>query len=147
MAFTSAVHSAKRFKLGTRRRVDDKEFIYLQGVASTVVGSWVTIAASFTTALAVADAQGALAVAMAATVASTYGWYQIYGNASALCLVNFDGTNGAGTWLTATAGSVDDSDVAGDAVIGAIGLTDRDATAGTSTFYLSYPFCVDGAVD
>ena len=42
---------------------------------------------------------------------------------------------------------VDDADVAGDAVIGAIGLTDRDTTTGMSSFALNYPFCVDGAID
>lgn len=60
------------------------EFIYLQGVGSTVAGSLVTYnAASGVTVLAptTASTTTPFAVAMAATVASTFGWYQISGNA------------------------------------------------------------------
>ena len=49
------------------------EFIYLQGVASTAVGSVVLIDQNaFTTSLATANDTGYLAVAMAATVANEY---------------------------------------------------------------------------
>lgn len=59
------------------------EFIYLKGVASTVVGSIVEYDTSFQTGL---DTTGLstprpLAVAMSACVASEYGWYQIAGEA------------------------------------------------------------------
>lgn len=62
------------------------EFIYLKGVASTVVGSIVEYDTSFqsgldTTAL---DTPRPLAVAMSANVANQYGWYQISGNAIAV---------------------------------------------------------------
>lgn len=58
------------------------EFIYLLGVASTAVGSVVTYDAS--TYQTVLSAVGGniprpIAIAMAATVASEYGWYQISG--------------------------------------------------------------------
>lgn len=62
------------------------EFIYLLGVASTVVGSVVTFDASTyqTTLSAVgANLPRRVAFAMAATVASEYGWYQISGMAVA----------------------------------------------------------------
>jgi hypothetical protein len=58
------------------------EFIYLPGVAATVAGSVVvydTFAKS--TTLAVAASRGPVAVATAATVAGTFGWYQIEGTA------------------------------------------------------------------
>lgn len=58
------------------------EFIYLLGVASTVVGSVVTYnAATWQTALAAVGANKPqpIAVAMSANVASQYGWYQISG--------------------------------------------------------------------
>jgi len=57
------------------------EFIYLQGIGSTVVGSVVNYDISFLTALAtIALANGQpVAVAMSANVASQYGWYQISG--------------------------------------------------------------------
>lgn len=62
------------------------EFIYLLGVASTVVGSVVKWnATTYQTALlSVANGKNKgvpVAVAMSANVASQYGWYQISGNA------------------------------------------------------------------
>lgn len=58
------------------------EFIYLLGVASTIVGSLVTYnATTFQTALSVNTAVQAVpvAVAMSANVATQFGWYQIAG--------------------------------------------------------------------
>jgi len=61
------------------------EFIYLEGVANTVVGSAVTYDASFQTALAPVGSNlpRAVAFAMSANVAGQYGWYQIGGIAVA----------------------------------------------------------------
>lgn len=148
-AFYTFVDSAKKMRLGTRRRdYDGNEYVYLKGVTSCAAGSWVSIAASWTAVLAVADTQGMLAIARAAVDAATkYGWFGIWGVHAGLCLASFDGTNGAGTWLTSTAGSVDDADVAGDAVSHAIGLTDRDTTTGMSSFSIAYPFAHDLAID
>jgi hypothetical protein len=60
------------------------EFIFLKGVASTVVGSLVTYDQTLaTTTLAPATGgNGPVAVAMSANVASQYGWYQIAGAAA-----------------------------------------------------------------
>ena len=56
------------------------EFIYLKGVASTARGSVVVYNQDDnSTKLAVANDIGPIAVAMAASVADTYGWYQISG--------------------------------------------------------------------
>lgn len=58
------------------------EFIYLTGVASTIVGSVVTYnTVTGATALAAVGANlpRPIAVAMSANVASQYGWYQISG--------------------------------------------------------------------
>lgn len=60
------------------------EFIFLKGVASTVVGSLVTWDGTTyqTTLCATTANQGRpVAVAMAATTASLWGWYQISGTA------------------------------------------------------------------
>ena len=62
------------------------EFVYLLGVASTVVGSVVTY--DLSTHQTVLSAVGgniprAVAFAMSANVAGQYGWYQIGGNAVA----------------------------------------------------------------
>ena len=81
---TAALHP-----LGTVIRANDPtygdgEFIYLLGVASTIVGSVVTYDAS--TYQTVLSAVGgniprAVAIAMSANVATQYGWYQISGQA------------------------------------------------------------------
>lgn len=121
------------------------EFIYLQGVASTAVGSVVTYSASsFATALATANAKGLIAVAMAATVAGEYGWYQIYGKAVAKVLAGF--ASGNVCYLTSTAGSIDDAVVVGDEIytalsVGAIGTP----AAGQALISISYPFVTDAS--
>jgi hypothetical protein len=143
------VHAVQKYRLGTRiKGKNNNEYVYLKGVSSCADGSFVTIAASWTAVLAVADGQGMVAIANAAVDAATkFGWFTVWGNESGLCLSAFDGTNGAGTYLTSTPGSVDDTDVAGDAVHNCIGLTDRDTTTGLATFQIAYPFVLDLAVD
>lgn len=119
------------------------EFIYLKGVANTVVGSWVTYNADdYSTTLAAANAVGPVAIAMSANVASQYGWYQIGGKAFGLCLASF--ADNGDVYLTATAGSVDDADVAGDYVRGALGASARDTVTGGAEFELWRPQVADG---
>lgn len=76
------------------------EFIYLEGVASTVVGSIVNYdGATFQTALdttAVSGPSRPLAIAMSANVADQYGWYQISGNAIATKANTVSFADGAG---------------------------------------------------
>jgi hypothetical protein len=74
------------WKLGDIQRAVDPtygagEFILLKGVANTVVGSVVNYDDSFQTALNTTglSTPRPVAVAMAATVANEYGWYQIGG--------------------------------------------------------------------
>jgi hypothetical protein len=147
MAFYDEVHASQKFRLGTRvRDVAGNEYIYLKGVASTAVGSWVSFDEAHVSTLTVADAQGRIAIAKAAVDATTeFGWYAIYGSHSGLCLASF-ADNGK-VYLTSTAGSVDDADVAGDAVVGAVGRSARNATTGLATFELNYPFAHDLAFD
>jgi hypothetical protein len=84
------ISTTKKHALGTIVRAKDPdlgvgEFIYLDGVASTVLGSIVRYDDTFQTALntsALTDSLP-LAVAMAACTASYYGWYQISGMAVA----------------------------------------------------------------
>lgn len=138
---TSDVDTVLKHPLGTRAfDTAGNEYIYLQGVASTAAGSWVSFDEEHATTLLAADAKGRVAIAMAATVASTYGWYQIYGkNTIAKVLTGF-ADNGL-VYATATAGSVDDAVVAGDRVRGAIG---RSAIAsGVATMELNYPSVAD----
>lgn len=69
---------------GTDPTYGQGEFVYLLGVASTLVGSVVTYnATTGQTALSVASTDkftgNSVAVAMSANVGSQYGWYQISG--------------------------------------------------------------------
>jgi hypothetical protein len=91
-------------------------------VANTVVGSVVVYNPDdFSTALAAANAIGPIATAMADTVASEYGWYQIGGKGVAKVLAGF--ADNADCYLTSTAGSIDDADVAGDYIRGMKGAS------------------------
>jgi hypothetical protein len=121
------------------------EFIYLQGVASTAVGSWVTYNEDdFSTTLLAANAIGQVAVAMSANVASSYGWYQIKGKAVGKCLTGY-ADNGL-VYATATAGSIDDAVVAGDRVKKAIGASAIGTpSAGLAEFEIDRPFADDGS--
>lgn len=89
------------------RAVDEDEgegeFIYLLGVASTVVGSVVNYSSSGATALAsiALDEPDPIAVAMSANVASQYGWYQIGGLAKADKAINLSLAAGARVGATA----------------------------------------------
>lgn len=115
------------------------EFIYLQGVASCAVGSWVTYNMdNGTTSLLAANAIGPVAIAMAATTASYYGWFQISGKAVGKCLTQF--ADNANVWITGTAGSVDDTSVLGDFVNNAKGASTTVADSGVADFEISRPF-------
>jgi hypothetical protein len=119
------------------------EFIYLAGVASTAVGTWVTYNMDDgSTARLAANAIGPVAVAMAATVASTYGWYQISGKAVGLALAGY--VDNALVYATATAGSVDDAVVAGDRVKNALGASAVGTpSAGLAEFEIARPWMDD----
>lgn len=89
------------------------EFIWLAGVASTILGSVVVYDTVGATTLTTASTKGSVAVAMGATVADTFGWYQIQGTA-----VVDAGTvaDNGDVYSTATPGEVDDAVVDGDMI-------------------------------
>jgi hypothetical protein len=139
-----------KHRLGDRFKCSDEtygpgEFIYLAGVASTAIGSWVTFNLDDgTTALLAANAIGPVAISMSAnTAATSYGWYQIYGKAVGLCLASF--ADNGNCYATATAGSVDDAIVAGDLVKNAKGASAIGTPSGSfAEFEIQYPFMDDG---
>lgn len=117
------------------------KFIYLKGVASTAIADWVGYSPTLGTSVrAVANGNYPLAVAMSACNTTTkFGWYQIYGIAVARGLTSITHTSGF-LWLTATAGSVDDASVIGDAIIGARKTTTVHVVGTfTDTYMLSFP--------
>jgi hypothetical protein len=138
------IDSTARFALGFRVKVKDTsattdygygELIYLQGCASTTRGCLATINDNWLTALTVARATGAVGVALAATVASTYGWYQILGRGVATS--NTTIVDGTQAYACGTAGMIDDAPVAGDAISGMIisSTTDTGTCIVTMTTY------------
>jgi hypothetical protein len=135
------VHDSALNKLGTRRFDNDgNEYIYLEGVASTAATDFVTFTDAHKTARAVADAVGRVAVATAAVGATKFGWYQIYGLATAKGAAS--NATGKAQFLTVAAGVADDAVVSGDLIHGCFSretITD----AGPMKFELSYPYVDD----
>lgn len=118
------------------------EFIYLKGVASTVVGSMVDYDSYLgTTALSPATGgTGPVAVAMSANVASQYGWYQITGIAAVKApnamVVGADVFS-----LAATPGSVDDAAVNGEQILNAkVSTTTGTPSSGLALIEINRPF-------
>jgi hypothetical protein len=141
----------KSWKLGDIQRAVDPdrgagEFIYLKGVASTIVGSWVTYNQDdFSTALLVPNAKGPVAVAMSAHTDNTYGgWYQIQGKASAKAA---DVADSGDVYIDTAAGFCDDAFVLGDLVIGARWASDEDTGTSLADVRLARPFVDDGDIN
>ena len=144
--------TTKNQSLGKIIRAEDKdttnygagEFIYLKGVASTAVGSWVLYSPDdFSTSLLAANDIGSVAVAMSASVADNYGWYQIKGKAVGKALTAF--ADNANVYSTSTAGSVDDAVVAGDRLKNAKGASAVGTpSAVLAEFEIDRPFVDDG---
>ena len=118
------------------------EYIYLKGIASTVVGSMVDYDSYLaTTALSPATAGiGPVAVAMSANVASQYGWYCIAGvvpvKAPNTMVVGADVFS-----LAATPGSVDDAQVNGEQILNAKVVTTTDTpSTGLALIEINRPF-------
>lgn len=140
--------SPRNWKHGDIVRADDPvygmgEFIYLKGVASTGIGSWVLYNPDdWSTSLLAANDIGSVAVAMSANLANYSGWYQIKGRAIGKVLTGF--VDNANVYSTATAGSVDDAVVAGDRVKNAKGASAIGTpSAGLAEFEIDRPFVDD----
>jgi hypothetical protein len=142
-----SIGSASAIPLGTIVRADDPvygsgEFIYLQGVANTVLGSavsWSGVSGSnvptFQTALlANTTLQGvSVAFATAAILANQFGWYQIGGVAVAATTGTFAS---AGPASIGAAGQLVGGVVAGKQILGATSLTANNVP-GTNQVLLS----------
>lgn len=115
------------------------DFIYLKGVASTVVGSTVVWDSSYQTTLTVAASRGPVAVAMSANVASQYGWYQIRGLAVVKAATI---ASGAALQTSATGGQVDDTTTAGQYIDGMVSKSaDGTPSAGLAVAGIHFPCC------
>lgn len=118
------------------------EFIYLKGVASTVVGSLVTydLNAGTTTLAPATGGNGPVAVAMSANLLNFAGWYQITGIA-AVKAPNAMVVGADIFMLAATPGSVDDAAVNGEQILNAKALsTTGNPSAGLALIEINRPF-------
>ncbi len=118
------------------------EFTYQKGVASCALGSWVAINPDNDTVSLLGDAfRGGVAVATAATIASTWGWFQRTGKADAL--VEESVGDNAALFATTSAGEAGPTGSGLTEIIGAVAA----AASGTSSaptithVELSYPVC------
>lgn len=139
---TSVVYDSEVVPVGTIAfDADGNEYIFLEGVASTILGSWVTFDEAGATALLAANAVGPVAIAMAAIEANEYGWYLRAGSTTAASAD--DTADNTALYIDATAGRVDDAAVAGDLVFNAFS---RSADASNLiTAQIDHPFVCDGA--
>lgn len=140
--------------VGTRARFRDigttflseGEFIWLPGVANTILGSWCSFSTtdgtvntgSSTLWAGTANLPFPLAVATAATVASTWGFYQIFG--AAICAISGTIVAGNGAAWQAAGVVQGSAAVATKNVEGAIALSAHAVpAAGQAIYFLSYP--------
>ncbi|BAB48035.1 hypothetical protein [Mesorhizobium japonicum] len=123
------------------------EFIYLLGVAGTIVGSLVTFdganagTPTWQTALApsTANLNAPLAVAMSANVAGQYGWYQLFG--SAVVATNGTLAAGPGPVYLAGSGQVTSTQANGKQVVNARNETATGTpAAGLAVVKINYPY-------
>ncbi len=118
--------------------VSGNEYIYLGGATTVDAANWVVsyVPSTGIPTLIAADAVGPVAVSMAAVnLATSFGWYQIWGFGSA----KSDTVAGvAQLFIDGTAGRVDDAIVTGDLIVG------MTATAADTTnvvpVQLRYPY-------
>jgi len=108
------------------------EFIYLQGIGSTTVGSIVEYNNSYVTALntVALETPVPLAVAMSANVANQYGWYQISGES---VMVKTATVSFAADALVGSAAGLAIAVVTGLVIQGALCAVVASATAGSTS--------------
>ena len=143
---TTQKHPLGQLCRGTDPTYGQGEFIYLLGVASTVVGMLVKYnTTTYQTALlTVANGKNKgvpVAVAMSANVASQYGWYQIEGNA-VVKKTTVAATPGVPIFISATDGRMKVLASAGQQILGAqtANLTTIVTTTSTVVVTINRPF-------
>lgn len=142
------VSTTQRYPFGMEVQAEDRgsnangvgTFVYVKGVSSGARGDWVGIDEDGATTRVVADGYYPLVGVLMSDLDATtdFGWAHIVGKAGAKALTGY-ADNGK-VYLTGTAGSVDDTVVAGDLVHRAIGASALDTPeTGFAEFYLNRP--------
>lgn len=140
---TDAVHDSALNPVGTPAWDGaGNEYIYLKGVASTVVGSWATFDETGVTTLLATNAKGPVVVAMAPIVANKYGWYarraqsvpaMLAANCADNALIGREGADGV----------AGDGRAAGDQIYNAISRGSTAGAAALTPVQINYPFVDD----
>ena len=74
----SQIDFSPLYTIGTKTTLrDGNEYVYLRGVAGTMVGSWIIYNHLGDTALIAVGLNGPIAIAMAPIIADRWGWYCI----------------------------------------------------------------------
>lgn len=137
-ALTDLYTDTTKYRLGQRVRDErGNEYIFLKGVASTVAGDPVVFDSAYATTRLAGTLVGDVGIAMAAIVADKYGFYQVYGNASA----NIVATGGVRVYTSTVTGQLVATVVTGALVHGMFTVPGNGNTVtGTlTTARLSYP--------
>ncbi len=135
---TAAKHVLGALANATDPTYGEGEFIYLLGVASTVIGNVVDYSTTtYQTALSAntANQSNPVAVAMSANVAAQYGWYQVSGLAviKKTAVKADPAVNANRVYQSATTGRIMQTSVAGKAILGASRANLTTVTSTTST--------------
>ena len=113
------------------------DFVYLRGVAGTLVGDAVVYDENGQTTRAVAASRGTVAVAVQPVLANQFGWYQVQGLGPVRATTVVADSR---PYLTATAGQLDDTVAAGQAIDGMrFQSADGVPSAGLALAILNYP--------
>lgn len=134
------IDTTAKYSMGNLVRAIDTtlgqgEFLYLQGVASTVAGSLVTFNTSTgatTLAPNTANLAQPVAVALAASTASQYGWYQVSG-AAVIKKTAVKVNPNVALYLSGTAGRVMPTAASGKQILGCRSINAATVASATST--------------
>ena len=144
---TDVVDTSAQHAVGTRARDNaGNEYIYLPGASSVAAGTWVSFDEAGAVTRLVTNCVGRVGIAMAAISATTsYGWYQIYGKNTIALGTSGGIADNAQLYTASTNGVIDDTDAAGEMVIGA--WSRSTDSSGVFTAELNYPIVINAAVD
>lgn len=116
------------------------EFVYMKGVASTAAGNWALLNYDDGSTTRLVDGGiGPAGIAMAATVASTYGWYQVRGKASGLLKAGVTDNAGLYAQAASSAGHAGATGSGLSEIIGARAAAASGSSAANTEVEINYP--------
>ncbi len=136
----TSVHATKQNTLGAVREFSDGNFyIYLEGCASVAADDWVCFDAAYLCTRMVATSGGPAAIAKAAVVANTFGWFLYVGSGTAYVLSA--AISNATLYANANAGSVATAVVLNKGIANAV--TRSTSASNVATVQINRPWVGD----